>query len=153
MYISHPSSLAVEALWSQSCIAAQVRKVNRVVVGVYDEALRCRGLTVAQLDLLMSLLTTAADVRPVDLARDLNMDRSTLSRNLKRLEVRGLVELVSGRNGRESQVRVTDAGREAAEQAAEAWFEAQQSIRRRLGDQGEAALGLLTGILTNDEEE
>ncbi len=68
------------------------------MVGAYDEALRAYGVTVAKLDLLMFVLTADDDVRPIDSAQSLHMDPSTLSRNLKWLETRRLVEqaLASG---------------------------------------------------------
>lgn len=152
MYTSLESK-AVHALWSEPCIAAQVRHVSRVVLGVYDQALRAHGVTVAQLDLVMTLLTGGDAVRPIDLARALHMDRSTVSRNLKRLEERGLVELAPGSSGRESLVTVTDEGRALTERAAADWFAAQRSTARRLGDEGLAAVELLTRLLTIDNEE
>jgi DNA-binding MarR family transcriptional regulator len=153
MYNNRPSaSGAVKALWREPCLAAKVRRLHRAVVGAYDEALRPHGLTVAQLDLLMTVLAAGPRVRPVDLARDLQMDRSTLSRNLDRLEDRGLVARTSGSNARESRVAVTRAGRQAAENAAAAWFATQQATRARLGPAGLKALDLLTRRLTAQED-
>ena len=144
---------AVAALWDEPCLAAKVRRIHRVVVGGYDEALRPHGLTVAQLDMLMTLLDAAPNIRPVDLSRLLQMDRSTVSRNLDRLESRGLVVRTPGGSGREAHVAVTGVGRQAAERAAEAWFAMQQSTRARLGEGGVAALDLLIQQLTDQEEE
>jgi DNA-binding MarR family transcriptional regulator len=101
----------------------------------------------------MTLLTAVPDTRPIDLARDLHMDRSTLSRNLKRLQTRGLVDVTPGNNARESRVTVTPAGRQATEQAAEVWFAAQKTTQIRLGVEGITALELLTRLLTTDEED
>lgn len=65
---------------------------------------------VAQLDLLMALRTAELGTRPIDLIRDLSMDRSTLNRNLHRLQARGLVTTNPGANQRESRVSVAPAG-------------------------------------------
>lgn len=130
------STDAVSAIWTERCLASKVRRVHRVVVGRYDEALRPLGLTVSQLDMLMTLLGAGPDVRPIDLSRLLLMDRSTVSRNLDRLETRGLVVRTPGDSARESHVTVTPAGRRAAEGAAEAWFAAQEGTRARLGEEG-----------------
>lgn len=151
MYNGLPTSDAVEALWSEPCLAAKVRRVHRVITGDYDRALRGTDLTVAQLDLLVTLLQ-ADGRRPIDLARDLQMDRSTLSRNLERLRSRSLVSITDGETRRESQVHITAVGRRTVEAAAEAWHEAQQATRSRLGDEGVAALDLLTRRLTDLKE-
>jgi DNA-binding MarR family transcriptional regulator len=149
---SKPAGAARQALWGEPCLAARVRRVHRVVTRRYDHALARHDLTAAQLDLLMTLLTTEDAVRCIDLARALQMERSTVTRNVQRLRVRGLVASDPGPSGREAQVRVTAAGRAAAEHAAEAWFGVQQEIRARLGDEGVAALELLAHRLTDDEE-
>ena len=47
---------------------------------------------------------------------------------------------------------VTAAGRQTVEAAAEAWLAAQMTTRTRLGEEGIAALDLLTRLLTDDEE-
>lgn len=152
MYNSPPTSAAVETLWSEPCLAAKVRRVHRVVTGSYDRALRPQGLTVAQVDLLMTLLRAEGGRRPIDLARDLQMDRSTLSRNLERLSSRSLVAMADGETRRESKVNVTAAGRQAVDAAAEAWQESQKATRSRLGDEGVDALDLLTRLVTDPVE-
>lgn len=154
MYNGSQASAAAETLWSEPCLAAKVRRVHRVVTGGYDRALRRAGLTVAQLDLLMTLLHAEdSGRRPIDLARDLQMDRSTVSRNLERLSSRSLVAITDGETRRESKVHITSAGRRAAEAAAVAWHQAQQATRSRLGKDGLAALDLLTRLVTDPEEE
>ncbi len=141
---------AEEALWNEPCLAAKVRRLHRVVVGAYDKALRSHRLTVAQLDLLMTLLTADRGLRPAELARALQMDGSTLSRNLARLRRRGLV---TGGEGPGSRPAVTPAGRRAAEDAAEAWLGAQRATAALLGPDGVAALDLLIRRLTSDHKE
>ncbi len=141
---------AVAALWTEPCLAAKVRRLHRVVVGAYDEALRPRGLTVAQLDLLMTLLTADRDLRPADLARALQMDRSTLSRNLARLRRRGLV---AGGDRPGSHLTVTAEGRRLAEDAADAWLATQRATAEMLGADGLAALDLLIRRVTAHDEE
>jgi len=140
----------VAALWSEPCLAAMVRRLHRVVVGRYDEALRRHGLTVAQLDLLMTLLTADRALRSVELAGALQMDRSTLSRNLARLRRRGLV---TGGDRPGAAAAVTPAGRQMAEDAAEAWLRAQRATAEMLGADGVAALDLLARRVTTPDEE
>ena len=134
------------ALWEDPCLAARIRRVHRVVTRTYDDALRGCGLTAAQLDVLMTLLTAGRGMRRIDLARALEMERSTVTRNLDRLAARGLVASTPAAG--ELRVVVTPTGRAAAERAAGAWFEAQQATRTTLGEEGVAALQLLTDRLT-----
>lgn len=152
MYNRSQASTTVETLWSEGCLAAKVRRVHRVVAGGYDRALRPEGLTVAQLDLLMTLIQAEDGRRPIDLAGDMQMDRSTLSRNLERLSSRSLVAVTNGETRRESRVHITAAGRRTVDAAAEAWRQAQQATRSRLGDEGVAALDLLTRLVANPKE-
>ena len=138
---------ARKALWEEPCLAARIRRVHRIVSRTYDAALKDHGLTAAQLDVLMTLLTAARSVRRIELARALEMERSTVTRNLDRLVDRGLVTAVDGDTPGEARVEVTTAGRQAAEEAADAWFSAQRAIRQQLGEDGVAALELITGRL------
>lgn len=146
-------SAAVEALWRGPCLAAQALRLHRVIVRSYDDALRPHGLTAAQLAILMTLLTAGQDLRSVDLARRLRMGRSTVSRNLGRLDARGLATTTPGPTAREAYVAVTPAGRQAVEAAAPAWLAAQQAMRDRLGDDGIAALNTLAGLFAEEDDE
>jgi DNA-binding MarR family transcriptional regulator len=138
---------ARRALWEEPCLAARVRRVHRIVSRSYDAALKDQGLTAAQLDVLMTLLTAERSVRRVELARALEMERSTVTRNLDRLVNRGLVTAVDGDTPGEARVEVTTAGRQAAEDAADAWFSAQRAIRQQLGEDGVDAVELIAGRL------
>src|SRR5215510_7928735 len=83
--------LAAEAI--EGCIATRLRLATRVVTKVYDDALRPFGLTVAQ----MGLLALAADrgaIRQADVSAQLQMDDSTLSRNLERMRGNGWLEAI-----------------------------------------------------------
>src|SRR5262245_11656305 len=78
--------LADEAL--SCCIATRLRLATRVITKVYDDALRPFGLTASQ----MALLAVAAGreiLRQADVSTQLQMDNSTLSRNLDRMRANG----------------------------------------------------------------
>lgn len=137
------NSSSVQALWEEPCLAARVRRIHRIVVRAYDDALRHRDLTGAQLDVLMTLLRAESPVRRIDLARALHMERSTVTRNLDRLIGRGLVSETVDPNSGETHVAVMPGGREAAEAAADDWYAVQRSTARRLGEDGVAALALV----------
>ena len=125
------------------CIAAKVRRVGRVIVRLYDDALREHGLTVAQLDMLATLLELGGRARPSELASALLAERSTITRNVARLERLGLVASSAAAHGRETTVQVTSAGEQAAICATSSWEAAQRKAAELLAPGGIAALDLL----------
>ena len=63
----------------------------------------------------------------------LETDRTTLARNVQRLERSGHVEVVSGEDGRERLVRLTDLGFASLKKAIPRWRNAQADLDERLG--------------------
>ena len=122
-----------------NCIATRLRMANRVITKVYDDALRPLGLKVTQ----MSMLVVAEDrglIRQSEVRAELQMDDSTLSRNLELMRANGWLEEVSGDDARVHSFRLTEAGRALFEKAIPAWRGAQEQARRLLGDSGVQAL-------------
>ena len=92
------------------CIATRLRLATRVITKVYDDALRPLGLTVAQL----SMLVVAEDrglIRQSEVGAELQLDDSTLSRNLERMRTGGWLEEVPADDARVHSYRLTPAGR------------------------------------------
>ena len=67
------------------------------------------------------------------LAEQFEMDRTTLTRNLKPLEKRGLLEIIGGRDKRTREVRLTVRGQETTEKAVPLWEKAQGYAVEALG--------------------
>lgn len=128
---------------TEPCLAARLRYVHRVILRIYEEQLRGMGLTVAQLDLLMTLAETGGRLDQADLGRNLEVDRSTVTRNLQRLQRVGYVTSGPGVSGRERRVALTNRGRERAEAALPRWRTAQDQVKELLGGQGVRALETL----------
>jgi DNA-binding MarR family transcriptional regulator len=123
----------------RDCIATRLRMANRVITRVYDGALRPLGLTVTQ----MAMLVVAEDrelIRQSEVGAELQLDDSTLSRNLERMRANGWLEEVSGDDARVHSYQLTEAGRALLEQAVPAWRGAQEEARRQLGDAGVQSL-------------
>jgi DNA-binding MarR family transcriptional regulator len=123
----------------RDCIATRLRMANRVVTKVYDDALRPLGLKVSQL----ALLVVAEDrglIRQAEVGAELQLDDSTLSRNLERMRANGWLEEVLADDARVHSHRLTDAGRALLGKAIPAWRSAQGEARRLLGDAGVQAL-------------
>lgn len=121
-------------------MAARARRINRVLSGLYDERLAGIGLSIGQLDMLVALLLAKRPIRPIDLAREMQMERSTVSRNLAKLEALGAVEILPGHGRRERLVRVTPGGRHLVTRAEAGWAEAQDAARELLQADGVQAL-------------
>ena len=115
-----------------SCACFQFRKASRAITQHFDEILQPTGLRSTQLVILLALALND-DVSPAGLARQLVMDRSTLVRNLKPLEKRGLVVSRPGKDRRTRSVYLTESGRLELSQAIPYWEKAQGEFLRNLG--------------------
>jgi DNA-binding MarR family transcriptional regulator len=102
-------SPAIDAI-ARSCIAVRLRLLNRVVTNLYDDALRPLGLKVSQLNILVvtAKLGLAQPARICDL---LQLDTSTLSRNVERMRSKGWLEVVPAEDARTQPFRRTAQGR------------------------------------------
>ena len=80
-----------------SCIALRLRPLNRVVTNLYDEALRSLGLKVGQLNILV-VTAKLGLAQPAKVCDILQMDASTLSRNVERMRAKDWLEVVPGKD-------------------------------------------------------
>ena len=124
---------------SRTCIAVRLRLLNRVVTNFYDDALRPLGLKVSQLNILI-VTARLGLARPAQVCDILQLDVSTLSRNVKPLQARGWLEVVPGDDARAQPFRLTPQGKRLIEKAAPAWEQAQRRASELLGGEGVALL-------------
>ncbi len=131
---------------ARTCIAVRLRLLNRVVTNLYDDALRPLGLKVSQLNILVvtAKLGLAQPARVCDI---LQLDASTLSRNVDRMRARGWLEVVPGEDARTQPFRLTPQGKRLLERAVPAWERAQQQAAELLGKDGVALLAKAAGKL------
>src|SRR5881227_1370913 len=118
---------------ASECVAVRVRMLNRVVTNIYDDALRSLDLKVSQMNILVAA-GKMGTARPADVCEYLQLDVSTLSRNVERMKARGWLEVVPDEDGRSQPFRLTPRGRKLLEKAMPAWSEAQQEVTKVLGD-------------------
>ncbi len=124
---------------SRTCIAVRLRLLNRVVTNYYDDALRPLGLKVSQLNILI-VAAKLGLARPAQVCEILQLDASTLSRNVERMVAKGWLEVVPEEDARAQPFRLTPQGRRLVEKAVPAWEEAQRQATELLGDEGIALL-------------
>src|SRR5262245_45138931 len=124
---------------AQTCIAVRLRLLNRVVTNLYDDALRPLGLRVSQLNILV-VTARLGLARPAQVCEALQLDPSTLSRNVERMRAHGWLETVPDEDERAQPFRLTAQGRRLIEKAVPAWEEAQRQANELLGEEGMALL-------------
>jgi DNA-binding MarR family transcriptional regulator len=126
----------------QGCTNLKLRQLMRRVAQRYDAEVGQVGLNCTQYSLL-SYVVRLGPIRPVDLAARMNVDASTLSRNLRPLVAAGWVTLEAGEDARSRLVQATDAGREKRAEAQRRWRVAQEGVNAALGPQRVIALHAL----------
>lgn len=114
------------------CIAFGVRRASRLVTSFYDDRLADYGLRSTQFTIL-NALNALEDVTINELAEQMQSDRTTLTRNLARLERNGWISRRAGKDRRSRHVTLTPAGRIKLEAAIPAWEEAQKNLSGQLG--------------------
>lgn len=121
-----------------ACLGFRLRLLDRVVARIYDDALRGFELRRTQLDLLAAL-QRFGPASPTQLINILGLEKSSLSRNLRRLIKRELVAELPGQDRRCHTLDLTEAGHEQLSAALPAWRAAQEEVGQLLGDEsGEA---------------
>jgi DNA-binding MarR family transcriptional regulator len=123
-----------------------LRKLARLASQRYDRALAPAGLNINQYSILRRAARGSRAIG--DLARELGMDRSTLSRDIKPLIAAGWIERVDDEDGRKRRIAVTAAGKRKIDIAQPLWRKAQDAIDTGLGhDQVEELHGRLDRVV------
>jgi DNA-binding MarR family transcriptional regulator len=109
---------------ASQCACRRLRGAARAVTRLYNDALRPSDLRITQFTLLV-----AAELRGgaliSELADTLALERTSVTRELKLLEERGLVSISPGEDRRARVVELTKEGRSALAAAYPRWHEAQ----------------------------
>ena len=114
------------------CHCITIRRATNAMTDYYDAALRELNLTTSQYSLLKNLyrLETASTS---ELAEHVNLDRSTLVRNLKPLLERELIVDLAQEKARNHKFMVSAKGFALLEEANPRWEKAQEEIKAYLG--------------------
>ena len=131
MKMTKPSAI-IETV-ARTCVAVRLRALNRVVTNIYDDALRRTGLKVSQMNILVATAMFGV-ARPAQVCEHLQLDVSTLSRNVDRMRARNWLEVVPGDDARTQSFRLTAEGKRLLDRAIPAWEQAQKQARKLLGE-------------------
>ncbi|WP_272970842.1 MarR family winged helix-turn-helix transcriptional regulator [Comamonas terrigena] len=130
------------AIKPQGCTNLKLRQLSRIVTRHYDSFVADVGLKITQYSLL-SHVVKLGPIRPGDLARRMQMDASTLTRNLQPLAALGLLTVGAGADARSRLVSATEAGIAKQTQAQQTWKTAQLALNEQLGSERVVALHAL----------
>lgn len=126
----------------QGCTNLKLRQLVRAVGTHYDAEVGKAGLKITQYSLL-SYITKLGPIRAVELAQQMHMSASTLSRNLRPLIDAGWVEQAPGLDARSWLIQATPEGQAKRSEAQRRWRAAQETVNQRLGAERVIALHAL----------
>ena len=127
------------------CFCTSLRKASRRLTAAYDDALKPHGINVAQFALLRNI-DRHGPISLTALGQILELDRSTLGRNVRVLGRLDLVELAESDDKREASVTLSTAGRRTLAAALPVWRATQAKINSRLGGSAEQLQALLGAL-------
>ncbi len=117
----------------KGCSSLKLRQVSRRVSQMFDEYVAQAGLKTTQYSLL-SHIVRLGPVQPGKLAAAMEMEASTLTRNLQVLVAQGWAEIMEGTDGRSRLVQATSEGVKMQAAAKKQWARAQQAFNEQLGE-------------------
>lgn len=131
-----------------ACLATRVRQLSRIITRVYDDAMRPLGITASQYTLLAQLAARDS-ITAVEIGHELDIEKSTLSRNLKRLLALGhiIMDPPAGRRGR--GLHLTPKGQAILKDAFPIWQDAQT---RAVSAMGAESRNVLDALLSQAEK-
>ena len=144
------SKKRVDETMAEECLAVWLRMLNRVITNIYDDALRPLGVKTSQLNILVAAARSGL-ARPAEVCQVLQLDASTLSRNVERMKANGWLEVIAAEDGRAQPFRLTARGKRLLDRAQPAWEQAQNQAREVLGADAMAVISeAVTRIRSRD---
>lgn len=140
MRMPHEDEQKAARAIATECLALRVRRLDRLLSRIYDAALRPHGVTIAQLGLLTAV-RLSGPVTPGRLGDILDLERSTVSRNVALLLRNGWVSAAIAPDGRSQLLSIARRGEGLLDAAIPAWRRAQREAEGLLGPEGVLAVG------------
>jgi len=124
---------------AKNCINLKSRQLARLTTRHYEAELSKVGLKATQFTLLSKVLRLGP-VGLSDLARNMAVEPSTLSRNIQPLLRQGWLRIETGADARYRVLRITETGKRKQAEADHHWAIAQNNVTALLGEEHVAAL-------------
>jgi len=133
-----------DAISPHLCLNAKLRKLHRLLNGVYQQKINPFGLRGSMLSILF-IVGKNPDVNQKMLAEMLVLDESTMSRDIGRLVKEGWIEKnQSMEDARVSHLLVTKSGYKLLEKVSPIWQRLHDSVEVILGGHQIAQIDLMT---------
>ena len=134
--------MSIQPRHPRGCTNFKTRQLGRLLSRHYDAELAKVGLKTTQYSLLSHVLKLG-DITPGELARQMGLDASTLTRNLQPMMAAGWVIQEPGVDARSRCISLTQSGRNIQAAAQRHWKVAQQQVNATLGTERVAMLHAL----------
>lgn len=118
---------------SSVCICNNLRRAARLVTNYYDKLLEPAGLRVSQATILV-VLYLSGEQTISELAAQLELDRTTMTRNLKPLAQKGFLTIAPGSDQRTRVVALTPDGEAALLEVLPLWEQTQAYMVEGIGE-------------------
>lgn len=109
------------------CYCTQFRRSARALTVIYDAALRTEQIRITQFSLLRALNRLGAATLQ-ELAEEVVLDKTTISRNVKVLDTAGWIEFESTGDLRKKLVKLSSRGEQKLASANLSWQKAQEKV-------------------------
>jgi DNA-binding MarR family transcriptional regulator len=121
-------------LKTENCACFNVRKTARLLTQEYDQFITPSGLKTTQFTAL-AVINRLGPIMITDLAKAMEIERTSLTRNLKLIEKNGFIKTRAGEDARSRIVELTEAGGEKLEEAQVLWKNIQSRIVKNFGEE------------------
>lgn len=129
-----------------TCSWFLMRKVTRLLTNYINGKFKETGILSTQLGAL-AILATKGELNISEIAKELVMDQTTATRNIKKLEKEKLVKEVKGEDKRFKRITLTELGKEKLLQVLPIWDENQQMLTTSAGKENIQSLDQILRIL------
>lgn len=116
------------------CASANLRRTERLITRHYDSYLERAGVTAVQLPML-AMIHSAPEATFRLLTEQLELDRSTLSRNLRLLQSLGLIDIGAPIGPKPGPIHLTTKGRKVLRAAHTQWKRAHSDLMKVFGSE------------------
>ncbi|HML16471.1 MAG TPA: MarR family winged helix-turn-helix transcriptional regulator [Bryobacteraceae bacterium] len=127
------SDLSSHLAGTSRCVAYNLRKAARITTKIYEQEMRAAPIQGPQFSLLV-IIAQRGPATISALAEAVGADRTTLTRNLRQLENKRVIEILPGADPRSKKVRVLPKGEAALRAAVKYWEKAQRKVLDTLGE-------------------
>ena len=117
------------------CLCATMRRSARKISQIYNEHLNQSGekINANQVSILVTLSQIEKGTLS-ELSNQLNMERTTLTRNLSVLDKSGWIKIYSGVDGRMKLTKLSSKGNQVLDKILPYWEKAQNQTKKLLGE-------------------